>query len=50
MLISRASPILRIFNSELIRMIEQYYSTYYKELCGYNLNMETKHSLIFNMR
>lgn len=35
---------------ELIRMIEQDYRTYHKELCGYNLSMETNPSLIFHVQ
>jgi len=36
-------------DTELIQMIEQDYRSYYKELCGYNLNMEPRHSLIFQV-
>lgn len=34
---------------EIIRIVETDYPTYFKELCGYDLSMETKHSLIFNV-
>ena len=34
---------------DIIRIVETDYQTYFKELCGYNLSMETKHSLIFNV-
>ncbi|MDF2534725.1 MAG: hypothetical protein K0R18_882 [Bacillales bacterium] len=34
---------------EIIRITESDYSTYYKELCGYDLSMKTKHSLLFNV-
>ena len=35
---------------ELIHMIEQDYSTYFKELCGYNLSKQTTHSLVFSVQ
>ncbi|OTO08990.1 hypothetical protein A5882_003669 [Enterococcus sp. 4E1_DIV0656] len=35
---------------EIIRLVENDYQSYFKELCGYNLNMEPKHSMIFNIR
>lgn len=34
---------------EIIRITESDYVTYFKELCGYDLSMETKHSIIFNV-
>ncbi|MGM0322216.1 hypothetical protein IGI82_003405 [Enterococcus sp. AZ067] len=34
---------------EIIRIAESDYATYFKELCGYDLSMETKHSIIFNV-
>ena len=34
---------------ELIRVTEQDYRTYYKELCGYDLSMTPPHSLVFNV-
>lgn len=34
---------------EFIRVIEQDYRTYYKELCGYDLSMTPPHSLVFNV-
>ncbi|MDA9461011.1 DUF7006 family protein [Enterococcus mundtii] len=33
----------------IIRIVEDDYRTYFKELCGYNLHMEPKHSMIFNV-
>ncbi|MGM0255262.1 MULTISPECIES: DUF7006 family protein [unclassified Enterococcus] len=33
----------------IIRMVETDYRTYFKELCGYDLSMEPKHSIIFNV-
>ncbi|WP_429967537.1 DUF7006 family protein [Enterococcus sp. AZ173] len=37
-------------SEEIIRMAETDYQTYFKELCGYDLSMETKHSMIFNVQ
>lgn len=37
-------------SEEIIRIIETDYRTYFKELCGYNLSMESKHSMIFNLQ
>lgn len=37
-------------DDEIIRIVEKDYRFYLKELCGYNLRMETKHSLIFNVK
>lgn len=34
---------------EIIRIVESDYRSYFKELCGYDLSMKTKHSLIFNV-
>ena len=36
-------------NDEIIRMVEDDYQGYFKELCGYNLNTEPKPSMIFNV-
>lgn len=36
-------------HTDIIRIVETDYRTYYKELCGYDLSMETKHSLVFNV-
>ena len=36
-------------NEEIIRIIENDYTTYFKELCGYDLKMETKPSMVFNV-
>lgn len=35
--------------NEIIRIIENDYKNYFKELCGYDLSMETRHSIIFNV-
>ncbi|MFR0814127.1 MAG: DUF7006 family protein [Enterococcus casseliflavus] len=38
------------FSSEdILRIVETDYRTYVKELCGYDLSMETKHSMVFNV-
>lgn len=34
---------------DIIRISENDYTTYFKELCGYTLNTETKCSLVFNV-
>lgn len=34
---------------EIIQLVEEDYRYYTKELCGYNLKSEPKHSLIFNV-
>jgi len=36
-------------SNELIRITENDYRTYFKELCGYDLSMKTKNSIIFNI-
>lgn len=36
-------------DKEIIRITGNDYATYFKELCGYNLKMETKHSIAFNV-
>lgn len=36
-------------DEEIIRIAENDYATYFKELCGYNLKIETKHSIVFNI-
>lgn len=35
--------------TDIIRIVETDYQTYFKELCGYDLSMKTKHSLVFNV-
>lgn len=35
---------------EIIRIIETDYRNYFKELCGFDLNTKTKHSMIFNIK
>jgi hypothetical protein len=37
-------------DDEIIRIVENDYLFYLKELCGYNLGTEPKHSLVFNVR
>lgn len=34
---------------DVIRIVENDYVYYFKELCGYNLSMETKPSMIFHV-
>lgn len=34
---------------EIIRIIENDYKNYFKELCGYDLNTKTRPSMIFNI-
>ncbi len=36
-------------NQELIEIIEKDYRSYFKEMCGYDLRTETKHSMVFNI-
>lgn len=36
-------------NKEIIQMIENDYKSYFKELCGYDLKMETKPSMVFTI-
>ena len=34
---------------DILRIVEEDYHTYYKELCGYDLKTETPPSIIFNV-
>jgi len=34
---------------EILRIVEEDYLFYFKELCGYDLSMETRPSIIFNV-
>lgn len=36
-------------NNEIVRVIEKDYKNYFKELCGYDLKMKTKPSIIFQV-
>lgn len=36
-------------SNEIIRITENDYRTYFKELCGYGLSMKTENSMIFNI-
>ncbi|MBO1097689.1 hypothetical protein FQS90_14340 [Enterococcus casseliflavus] len=36
-------------SNEIIRITENDYRTYFKELCGYDLSMKTKYSMIFSI-
>ncbi|OTO08986.1 hypothetical protein A5882_003665 [Enterococcus sp. 4E1_DIV0656] len=49
-LLTEAVSLESFSDKELIRLIEQDYRSYYKELCGYDLSMETSHSLIFYVK
>lgn len=35
--------------TDILRIVETDYRTYYKELCGYELSMDPAHSMIFNV-
>ena len=35
--------------ADIIRIIESDYQNYFKELCGYDLSMQTKYSMVFNV-
>ncbi|MEB5953195.1 DUF7006 family protein [Enterococcus innesii] len=48
-LIIEMSRIEDFSKNEIIRITENDYRGYFKELCGYTLNMETGSSLIFNV-
>lgn len=37
-------------DTEIIRVAENDYRDYFKELCGFNLKTESKHSMVFNIR
>ncbi|MBK0039229.1 MULTISPECIES: DUF7006 family protein [unclassified Enterococcus] len=36
-------------NDEIIRLAENDYRDYFKELCGFNLKKESKHAMFFNI-
>lgn len=36
-------------NKDIIRIVENDYKNYFKELCGYDLKMKPKPSMIFNV-
>ncbi|ROY44012.1 hypothetical protein EGW74_07425 [Enterococcus casseliflavus] len=48
-LVAELIPYEEFSAEEIIRITESDYATYFKELCGYDLSMETKHSIIFNV-
>lgn len=48
-LLTELSPFEDFSKEEIIRIIEMDYLNYFKELCGYDLKMRTKPSLIFNI-
>lgn len=49
-LICELMPFEDFSNDEIIRLAENDYRDYFKELCGYDLKSETKHSMVFNIR
>lgn len=42
-------PFEDLSNEEIIRIVENDYRDYFKELCGYDLKMETNPSIIFHV-
>ncbi|WP_373193620.1 hypothetical protein [Enterococcus sp. RIT-PI-f] len=36
-------------DDEIIRIVESDYRNYFKELCGYDLSMIARHSIVFNV-
>lgn len=49
MLLTELIPFEDFSNEEIIRIIENDYRSYFKELCGYDLKVRDKPSLIFNI-
>ncbi|MEC5340948.1 hypothetical protein NGC82_16650 [Enterococcus casseliflavus] len=49
MLFTELMPFEDFSNEEIIRIIENDYKDYFKELCGYNLKMKDKPSIIFHV-
>ena len=48
-LLTELMPFEDFSNEEIIRMVENDYRDYFKELCGYDLKMEDKPSIIFHV-
>lgn len=48
-LLSEMIPFEDFSNEEILRIVENDYQDYFKELCGYNLNMKDKPSMIFHI-
>lgn len=49
MLLTELMPFEDFSNEEIIRIIENDYKDYFKELCGYDLKMKEKPSIIFHV-
>lgn len=48
-LLTELIPFEDFSNEEIIRIVENDYRDYFKELCGYNLKMKDMPSIIFNV-
>lgn len=48
-LLTELMPIEDFSNKEIIRFVENDYQDYFKELCGYDLKMKDKPSMIFHL-
>ena len=48
-LLTELMPFEDFSNEEIIRIIENDYKDYFKELCGYDLKMKDKPSIIFHV-
>ena len=48
-LVTELIPFEDFSNEEIIRIVENDYRDYFKELCGYNLKMKDMPSIIFNV-
>ncbi len=48
-LLTELIPFEDFTNEEIIRIIEHDYQGYFKELCGYDLKMEDRPSIIFHL-
>lgn len=48
-LLTELMPFEDFSNEEIIQIIENDYKNYFKELCGYDLKMKDKPSIIFNV-
>lgn len=49
MLFTELMPFEDFSNEDIIRIIENDYKDYFKELCGYDLKMKDKPSIIFHL-
>lgn len=49
MLLTELMPFEDFSNEEIIRIVENDYRDYFKELCGYDLKMKDKPSIIFHV-